>query len=165
MEIIAILSAKYLYLVVIFLSFIFFLTLRKEDKIKMIWLALIAGLISLVMVVLGGVLISDPRPFVVEGIKPLISHAADNGFPSDHTLVTMLAAVLVTIFKRIYGIILIILAILVGVSRVLVRVHHPLDIIGSIIIAVTSILIAVVVYRKVIATQVNKGRFSNTTNN
>ncbi len=31
-------------------------------------------------------LISDPRPYLVEGVQPLISTSADNGFPSDHVL-------------------------------------------------------------------------------
>ena len=35
----------------------------------------------------GGAAWVDPRPFVVDGRAPLVPHADDNGFPSDHTTV------------------------------------------------------------------------------
>src|SRR5437588_12536207 len=44
---------------------------------------------------IGGALYQDPRPFAVDHFRPLIAHAADNGFPSDHGLLAaaILAAV------------------------------------------------------------------------
>src|SRR5919202_4656794 len=56
--------------------------------------AAVIGVLSLLFVQTGGLLYNDPRPFVVGHFQPLISHPADNGFPSDHAL---LAAALVAV--------------------------------------------------------------------
>src|SRR5919199_4897641 len=43
--------------------------------------------LSYVFAQIGGFVYNDPRPFAVEHFQPLLAHAADNGFPSDHALV------------------------------------------------------------------------------
>src|SRR5205085_7935625 len=78
----------------------------------------------------------DPRPFVQEHFTPLIPHDADNGFPSDHTLITAGVAAVIYFFNRPWGFALLGLALLVGAARVAAGVHHPVDIVGSIVIAV-----------------------------
>ena len=50
--------------------------------------------VSYVFALVGGLLYYDPRPFAIGHFQPLIAHAADNGFPSDHAL---LAAALVAL--------------------------------------------------------------------
>ena len=77
----------------------------------------------------------DPRPFVVGNFTPLIPHAADNGFPSDHTLLGAAIAFAIFRFNKKLGLLLLFFAILVGFSRVLAGVHHASDIAGSIVIA------------------------------
>ena len=139
MNTLIIFTAKYLYLIIVLIALIVFAFLPKEQKVKFLKIIIVAIPLSLILTWIGAHLIFDPRPFVVENIKPLIPHSADNGFPSDHTLVSMMAALAVLIFNKKAGAFLASLAILVGISRVLALVHHPLDIIGSIIIAIISI--------------------------
>lgn len=76
----------------------------------------------------------DPRPFVVQNFAPLIPHAPDNGFPSDHTLLGAAIAAAIFRFNKKLGVVLLILALLVGIARVLAGVHHAADIGGSILI-------------------------------
>jgi len=64
-----------------------------------------------------------------------MKHVANNGFPSDHTLLATTIAMLVYIFDKKLGIFLLVVSFLVGASRVVSGVHHWLDINGSIIIA------------------------------
>jgi undecaprenyl-diphosphatase len=86
------------------------------------------GLAALGLMTLAGALYYDPRPFVVQHIHPLFTHAADNGFPSDHATLTMFIAVCVLFYSRLWGMVLVVNALLVGSARVLAHVHSPLDI-------------------------------------
>lgn len=148
MNIVIILIAKYLYVVELLVFLISATIWRKEEKLKVIKLMLLAAPLTGVLVLLGSHFIYDPRPFVVENIKPLIPHDPDNGFPSDHTLMAMFTAFAAMVYNKKIGIILLILAFLVGVSRVMAKVHHPIDIIGSIFIAFVSITISYLILKK-----------------
>ncbi len=141
-------AAKYLFLVSFVVTGLFFFTLEKSDKKKMFFLGLVSGVISFVLLKISAMVIQDPRPFVVNHMIPLIPHAADNGFPSDHALLTMWLATVVFSFNKRLGIILAIVSLMVGVSRVLALVHHPIDIVGSIAIAVVSVVVPNVVITK-----------------
>ena len=80
----------------------------------------------------------DPRPFAVTGQTPLIAHAADNGFPSDHTLLAAGLAAAALYFNRRVALWLWIIAIIIGGARILALVHHPIDILGSILCALVA---------------------------
>ena len=84
----------------------------------------------------------DPRPFVVGGFAPLIPHAADNGFPSDHTLLAAALAATVGFSSRKVAAAMWVIALLVGFARVAAGVHHWADIAGSIVIVLASALAA-----------------------
>ncbi len=86
----------------------------------------------------------DNRPFVDHNVTQLIAHAADKTFPSDHTTVTagIAFALLLARFKKL-GLLVLAVAVLIGLSRVYVGVHYPLDIIGGL---VTAVLGGAVVY-------------------
>jgi len=135
--------AEYLYLLAGLIALLWFWKLPKNQKRE----AAIFSLVVLPAIYLvsrvAAVLYFNPRPFVVGHFTPLISHSPDNGFPSDHVLlVSALAAIIYPFSKKISAVIWF-LAFLVGLSRVYVGVHHPLDIIGSILI---SIIISMLIY-------------------
>ena len=87
---------------------------------------------------------------VDHSIKPLFPHIADNGFPSDHTLLTMTIAAIIFVYNRKLGILLAIFSLIIGFSRVAAGVHHALDIIGAAVIAVTTTYISYLVLKFVI---------------
>jgi undecaprenyl-diphosphatase len=140
MQTIIALTAQYLYLVVMLIALTVFLLLDGADKKKSLILAIAAGIVAYLLVKISAHFIYSPRPFVVDNIKPLFTHAPDNGFPSDHTLISAIAAFIVFMFNKKVGLLLVFLALAVGISRVLAGVHHPIDIIGSFIIAGFSVL-------------------------
>jgi len=145
-------GAKYLYLIVIIISFIWFLTqpkLRKKEILIIICICL-----PLVFVISGvaGSLYYSPQPFVLGHFEPLIPHKADNGFPSHHALLVSVISTVIFVFSRRAGFVLWILALFVGFSRVYVGVHHVVDIVGSIIISIISVTM-VYFFRK------TRGRF------
>lgn len=140
--------AKYLYLVVIVLAIIFIALQPRQIQKKILIFALVTLPLTYVLAKIAGKLYYDPRPFVVDHIKPLIPHAANNGFPSDHTLITSAIAALVFVFNKKWGIGLAVLALLVGVGRIYAHIHSPIDIAGSFLISAGVVAIVIILSRK-----------------
>jgi undecaprenyl-diphosphatase len=118
------------------------LTLSKKLKLQTMLFGVIAGLISFALVKLGGALYYDPRPFVAHNLTPLFPHGTDNGFPSDHTVLgAYIAFTIFSVSKRM-GILLLILTIAIGLSRVIGHIHSPIDILGSLLFASVGYIVA-----------------------
>ncbi|ELY99549.1 undecaprenyl-diphosphatase [Natrialba aegyptia] len=80
-----------------------------------------------------GQLYSHPAPYMV-GYDTLLTEAPENSFPSQHTTVVF-AFVWPLLYlqdRRRTGLVALVLASLVGISRVYVGVHYPIDIVGAI---------------------------------
>ncbi len=99
--------------------------------------------LSYVFAKIGAALYSDPRPFTVDHVKPLISHAADNGFPSDHALLAAAIVGAVLLLSPTWSIPFVILGILVDWARVGSGIHHVLDVIGSSVFVAIALLIGI----------------------
>lgn len=144
MDTLIIFTAKYLYLVIILIGVVTFFRLSKEKRFELFVFAATTLPLMFALLILASSLYNNPRPFVVGDFTPLIPHAPDNGFPSDHTILSTAIAALIFPYARKTSIILFILALLVGAGRVLAGVHHTLDIVGSMVIAM---VVAYIVYR------------------
>ena len=140
-------AAEYLYLVSVAMLGVYFLLQHRDSWKRMALFAIPAGLFALAFGMLANHLYFDPRPFVVGHFTPLIPHAPDNGFPSDHTLLVSAVAMIGTLWNRRLGIVLWILALLVAVGRVYVGLHHALDVAGSIVISSVAVLLTYAAYR------------------
>ncbi len=118
------------------LVFIYVLWRSKSYERKQLLITLVLGtLVTVLLAKLGSAVYNDPRPFVRDGVTPLFSHAPDNGFPSDHTTYSTLIAWAVFTRSKVFGGILLVVALLVGGSRVMAGVHHGWDIAGGFAIA------------------------------
>ena len=138
MDTLFIFGAKYLFLLAVVILIIVFFRLPKEKRKEMVIFGAISLVLTYVLGLIAGHLWFDPRPFVVGNFTPLIPHAADNGFPSDHTILTAALAMIAWQFNRKASWVVWIAALLVGISRVYVGVHHPIDIAGSIVFAIVG---------------------------
>ncbi len=145
---IIIFTASYVYLISI-ATFIGYYFYTKNTKRRQF---LILSIFTLPLSYLTGLLASflyyDPRPFVVLHITPLLKHAADNGFPSDHALLMGTLAAIVTVFNKRVGIFLWVLAILVGAARVRAAVHHTIDILASFGIAICATIVVYAILKR-----------------
>ena len=85
------------------------------------------------------------RPYeVIDGLILLVGKAPDYSFPSGHTgSAFALAVVIFMVMDRKYGIIALILASLMGFSRLYVGIHYPSDVLGGVILGVVTSVIAV----------------------
>lgn len=138
MNSIIIFVAKYFFVLSIIVAAVYFLKESKEIKKKLVICGVIVAPLSYILAKIGGFLYYDARPFVVGHFIPLIQHAADNGFPSDHTLLTAAVAMIVSFYNKKMGALLWVIAVLVGVARVAAGIHHLTDIVGSIVIVLIS---------------------------
>ena len=132
--------AKYLFImsVVAYLVFSFALWRTNMQKFKYFFmLSLFSFLLTYTVGKILSFIISDPRPFVVENIPPLITHTANNGFPSVYTLTTIAIASVVFAYNKTLGIVLFLIALTIGTARVLAYIVHPVDIIGAILIGIS----------------------------
>jgi undecaprenyl-diphosphatase len=106
--------------------------------------ALSAG-IALALAKLISDAVARQRPFVdhPHAAHLFIKHAADYGFPSDHTSGAFAVAVALLLRNRAAGIVALVLATLIGVGRVMVGVHYPTDVLAG---ALLGTLCALVVW-------------------
>lgn len=142
MEILIIFAAKYLFILNPLALFVLFIKSNPEVKKYLLKISILTFPVAFLFSRISSMTYNNPRPFVVENIQPLIAHVADNGFPSDHTLITATTAVVIYQMNKKLGILAGCVAVIVGIARVVAKVHHPVDIIGSIAIAVIAVLIS-----------------------
>ncbi len=105
--------------------------------------AALGGTLTIGLVKLGGALYSHQRPFTLLHIRPLITHVADNAFPSDHLAACGLAAVFLWPRNRIWSAVAIAAAVVLGFARVLAKLHWPADIVGGFTFGAVGGLLAI----------------------
>ncbi len=134
--------AKYLiyFLIAVFLIFIFRFKSGARQKIFIFCFSALTVLLA------RGIIFSiirlaylRERPFIALQFKPLFE-AADASFPSGHTTLLLAMAFAAFLFSRKFGIWFSILALLVGLSRVVAGVHYPSDILGGLLTALVSVV-------------------------
>jgi len=143
-------AAKYLVFITaaVALGAVAFALYRQPRREMARWViaAGITGVMAEVFTQVGAALYNDPRPFAVSHFHPLVTHAADNGFPSDHALLAAFVVVCV-VFVRFWVVVPVvaILGVLVDGGRVGAGIHHPIDVIGSTVFVALGALIAAAV--------------------
>ncbi len=134
--------AQYVIFFLPVLLIIIFLRLSKDIRPSFLITLVIGGVLSLIGILIASHLFYSPRPFMISGVAPLFSHAADNGFPSDHMTLSAALAFIGYAYSRKIGLIMTALALAIGVARVLAHVHSWVDIFGGIIVALLSVILA-----------------------
>lgn len=140
--------ANYLYIIIILISIVAVVFANKTARKNILSLSLLTFPLAFIIANILGRLFYNTRPFVIEKIQPLIPHAANNGFPSDHTLLVIGIASILFVYNKRLGIFLFILGLIVGFARVYAKVHHPIDILGSIGIATSSTFLSLILLKK-----------------
>ncbi len=133
--------AEYLpYVFILILLYLWFQ--RKEDK-DIVLLATYSAALGIMVDFIIGLFYFHSRPFM-DGIgNNLVKHVAESSFPSDHTTFMLSIAFLLFYFssRRKWGASLLALGIFGGVARVYTGVHYPGDILGSVLVAISSSLL------------------------
>lgn len=105
------------------------------------------GLAALIDNVLLKNIIARIRPYeVVPGLQNLIEIQTDFSFPSGHTGSSFaVAVVLLVMLPKRYGIPAVILALLIGLSRLYLGVHYPTDVLAGILIGTLIAFVVVAI--------------------
>jgi undecaprenyl-diphosphatase len=93
---------------------------------------------------------NHPRPFVALGFNPLVTKDITPSFPSGHA--AFYFALVIPVFyliSRKWGWYLLGGAFLLGLARIFVGVHWPLDILGSLLVAAASFYIVKILFKKI----------------
>lgn len=116
--------------------------LQLKNKIKEILLVFSSALFAWILQAILKLFIISPRPFIFfENVKPLFFYKGMDSFPSGHAMFFgALAMSLYFIHKRI-GFIYFIVALIIGLSRVISGIHFPIDILFGYIFGIIIALI------------------------
>lgn len=117
---------------------LFILLINHSNKLL---ITIIKPLSSFLIVTIIRKLYNRPRPCVVLNIKPLVDHKTDESFPSRHTVSAFAIAFALLNISIPLGSIALIIAFLVGLSRIFCGVHFISDVLCGFLIALMIALI------------------------
>ena len=142
---IAFFFAKYFgYLLLVFLIIFF------SRKIKIIFLAIISGILSRFIIVdLIRSFYYRPRPFIERSVNLLIEYPDKASFPSGHASFFFAVATFVFLENKKIGSLFLIGAFLISISRVISGIHWPTDIIFGALIGILSGILVDKIFRKI----------------
>lgn len=112
---------------------------KKMILLEAFWTAVL-GLIANQAI---GLFYFHPRPFMMGLCTPLIPHVPETSFPSDHVTILFSAACYVLAARRwvSFGLPLLVLSCLTAWGRIYCGVHFPLDMAGSLVVALLAVAV------------------------
>lgn len=130
---------KFIYLLIIF---IFILGIKGNTKDKKGFLLFLFGMpIVYILIQVIHLFLFEPRPFVTFHFTPIIKEAMDASFPSRHATIASMIAFAFTYFKSKWSLLFLVFAAWIGLGRIYIGVHYPLDILGGFLVSILAISI------------------------
>lgn len=111
------------------------LVVKQRLRLELLASLVVGGVLSLLLAKLASHIYNDPRPFVQGHFTPILPHSNDNGFPSDHTLLSAFVGWTILHYSRRVGIVLLVVAGFIGAARMAGGIHHLSDVLGSFVLA------------------------------
>ncbi len=134
-------GAEYLIYLAFLLAFTLIFKGSAEEK-KSLLLVFLTLPIVVIFIKIIHLFFIEPRPFISYHISPLVSEGANASFPSRHAAIMSTLAFAYVYYNSKWALLFLFLMIWVGISRIYVGIHYPLDIIGGFIVGIVSLMIA-----------------------
>lgn len=135
-------GARYLIFVVFLLSF--FLLFKGTIKERKAFFLIALSFPIAVLIIIGiHFFFYEPRPFVTYHIIPLYPYKPDASFPSRHASFISVISFAYIYFKSKWSPLFILFLVWIGLARVFVGVHYPVDILGGFIIGIISLFFSI----------------------
>lgn len=131
--------AKYFVVIPVAVWLVVLLRQKRPQQLRFVVFSALSLILTFILVKIAASLHQDPRPFVRDHVVPYFSHAADNGFPSDHTAYSAMIALIILRYSRWLGATLLVVSIIIGSSRVMAGIHHGQDILAGLLVAVIGV--------------------------
>src|SRR3989344_9434201 len=113
-----------------------------ERRRRLTYILVVALPLGYALTRLAGLFFAHNQPFAVEGFEPLVPHAVDNSFPSDHVALGGIFASLAFLVDRRVGLVLWAFTLLVGLSRMLAGLHYGVDVLVATLLALGAVFVA-----------------------
>lgn len=150
---IAVFFAKYMVYVLLLAVIIFWFSRQRENRIMVI-----SGICTIVLAYLlgrfAGLFHHNLQPFAeLQNVNQLVQHKINNSFPSDHTMTFFALCTIFWLFKKPMRYGWMALAVLVGMARIMVGVHYPLDVTVGALIGIVSAFLSFKIIPRLTLTQ------------
>jgi undecaprenyl-diphosphatase len=126
------------------------LLLRRRALVVASVLSVLAAGGGLVVASIAGRLIDRPRPFAAHprAIHAFLAHAPDPGFPSDHATAAFAIAAVLLLVLGLRTLPVLVAAVALAVSRVLIGIHYPGDVIAGALLGGAAAIVVVLAARR-----------------
>lgn len=133
-------AAKYAIAVSFAMLVVLCLLRLRERQLRAVVLSVAALVVTFVVSLVGATLYAEQRPFQTHRVHQLLAHAAGQSFPSDHATAAFGIALAISAFLSWrWGLVLFLVALLIGFARVYDGIHYPADIAGGLLAAVIGV--------------------------
>jgi len=120
-----------------------------KQKWREIVLVFFSGIFAWCVATLLKIIIQSPRPYLaLENVVPLLNKT-DFSFPSGHATFFMAISFAVFLSHRRAGYLFMLCALLIGLSRIIVGVHFPVDILVGFILGIAIAYLVRYIYDKI----------------
>ncbi|MDX6685730.1 MAG: hypothetical protein QOF86_1858, partial [Baekduia sp.] len=148
-------ASELLFLGMLVVAFIVAAGDRRRDIRRAVVAAGLSAGLGLAIAQVVSRLVDRPRPFVSHphAVHLFAQHAADAGFPSDHTTAAFAIGIALVLRFRTWGAVVLVLGTLLAITRVGMAIHDPTDVLGG---AVIGTLAAVILWLPPIRAQLHR---------
>lgn len=134
-------ATTYLLYITMFLMFVLAFKGGVKEK-KALILTVLAIPLAILLIKVIHLFYLEPRPFVTYHFSPLTDNIPDPSFPSRHATLSSVIAFSYLYFKSKWSYLFLIIMFWIGLSRIYVGVHYPMDIAGGFLVGIISLIIA-----------------------